>query len=114
MTDDPDKEGKYEMTLDNIKSLHLTVLIQEPDNVSCYWDQEWLLHWEEDLAFDVTQLIGNRKGPPGKTENTKSITHDPQKFVALLRDLADEIEVLAGLKNEAQDGLEELAAAAKL
>jgi len=88
--------------IENIKSMMITIHIQESDNTSCYWDQEWYMTWRDDLTPDLTKLVGNRKGPPHKTESLKSKIRNPQEFITLFRELADQIERQVDLAEEAE------------
>jgi hypothetical protein len=99
------------MTFDDIKTVRVEVRIVDHNwKARPYYDQLWLLKWEDDLTFNVTQMVGNGRGATGCNPGTARTYSDPREFAEFLREMADNIEMLVDLDEDAQDEFEERAA----
>jgi hypothetical protein len=99
------------MTFDDIQVVRIEVrIVEHSQKAHPYYDQLWLLKWGDDLTLDVTQMIGNGRGATGCNPGTERTYSDPREFAEFLREMADNIDMLVDLEEDAQDEFEERAA----
>jgi hypothetical protein len=82
------------------RAVRVVIDIQHGDSKG--WNEEWEIWWKnDDPALRLNKEIDKKAEFPYSGKDAQVA---PQEFVEMLRDLADEIELLAELEDDAKEG----------